>query len=467
MKKLYKLLGIIVVEAIIGTALVGCPNPSGGNGEHEQTATYISTDSDGNRYTLAITGSTGRAARYAAQTGDRFVLTVELFSNGTYSLALTCSGTVGSAHNDGTETTLSLNVNGQPLSITISGTTMTVITGTIVLEDGDTIIAPGGVTPVVPDAPVTADVYIAGSYGAGIPCYWKNGVKTDLPLPGYNRGWTEKIFMDGNDIYVLGNVDAENGDRGAYWKNGNLTVLPGGYASDMIVSNGDIYIAGEYSVLLEDGYNYSRPCYWKNGTRIDLDFERIEGLGGRARSIALAGDVLYIGGELVVTNSYVACYWKNGIRTDIAVADAYSLAMAVSGSDVFMTGQINNDDPAWYSKNTSVYFLTGGYSVALAIAVSGNDVYVAGAKGTGESETAYYWKNGEPHLLDSGNTEKASFANGITVVNGDVYIAGQVNVFYDFQGGNSTSTACYWKNGVRIDLLDNAGTSGIFVAAKE
>jgi hypothetical protein len=70
-------------------------------------------------------------------------------------------------------------------------------------------------------------------------------------------------------------------------------------------------------------------------------------------------------------------------------------------------------------------------------------------------------------MLPGTSAGKDSFAYGITVVNGDVYAAGQINVFYDFQSGDSSSTACYWKNGVRVDLLENAGANDIFVAVKD
>ncbi|MDR1278096.1 MAG: hypothetical protein LBK02_05055, partial [Treponema sp.] len=427
MKKHYKLLGIIAIGVAIGAALMGCPNLSGGNENNggPQTAIYISTDSDGNRYTLTITGNTNRAARYAAQTGDGFVLTIELFSNETYSLALTYSGTIDLAQNDGTEITLSLSVNGQPLSITINGTTMTVITGTIILDNGETITAPEEVTPVVPDVPVITDVYVAGSYGAGIPCYWKNGVKTDLPLTeGEYRSSADKIIVDGTDIYVLGYVDNGSRSLGCYWKNGTLTLLSNnGYARGFAVSNGVVYVVGSYEVFAGDGY-ISRPCYWINGAKTDLfigEYNQIE-----APAIAVAGGTVYIAGTYVVPDgngegTWYACYWRDGIRTDISATDSYARAMAVSGNDVFMAGWRLHDGSAWYSKNTNVYSLARGNSSAYAIAVSGSDVYIAGFSGNGSTRQASYWKNFTLNMLPGTSAGKDSFAYGITVVNGDVY----------------------------------------------
>jgi hypothetical protein len=473
------------MAAITGMVLAGCPNPSGRNGENEnngepQTATYISTDSAGNRYTLEIIENTGRAARYAVQTGDRFILTIELFKNETYSLALTCSGTVDSAQNTGTVIRLSLSVNGEPLNITISGTAMTVITGSIMLDNGETITAPDEVTPVVPDAPVAADVYVAGSYGAGIPCYWKNGVKTDLPLAeGEYRGSADKIIVDGTDIYILGTVDNGSRSLGCYWKNGALSVLlNSGYATDFAVSNADMYIVGHYQPSSDVS---AIPCYWRNGIKTDLAIGP-GGTQGVARAIAVSGSTVFIAGDYYVPRddygNYIdiqrGCYWINGARTDLPGEDYYYVeSIAVNGSDIFLTGWFAAVNPrhSWLYKNGNTSILPSGStqdSAAHDITIYNNDAYIAGFSGNGSTRQASYWKNFTLNMLSGTSPGKDSFAYGITVVNGDIYVAGQVNVFFDFQDGNSSSTACYWKNGARVDLLDNAGASGIFVvAAKE
>jgi hypothetical protein len=115
-----------------------------------QSVTYFSEDGDGNFYTLVITENTGRSARYIPQNGDSFTFTVELFNNGNYSVALTYSGTVESAaEKSGTEIEIKITVNGEELTITVSGTDMTVIKGKIVDDNGETVVeTPETLTPM-------------------------------------------------------------------------------------------------------------------------------------------------------------------------------------------------------------------------------------------------------------------------------------------------------------------------------
>jgi hypothetical protein len=155
-----KLFGIIAFTAFIGFLLTGCSNPANGNDPPApQTATYTSADESGNRYTLTVTENTDRSARYAAQTGDRFELKIELFNNGSYSLGLVYSGVIDSAATSGATITLNLAINETALHITISGTTMTMIATVNPAEEiplnqgayaGDTIPPPNTVTPVAP-----------------------------------------------------------------------------------------------------------------------------------------------------------------------------------------------------------------------------------------------------------------------------------------------------------------------------
>jgi hypothetical protein len=122
------------------------------------------------------------------------------------------------------------------------------------------------------------DVYIAGYYTAGVytntACYWKNGERTDLPVPAG---------------------------------------VPGSFSNDIaIASNADVYIVGYY---YNSAAGNTTACYWKNGTRTDL-------LGTNSSAVGIAissdGDV-YISG---VTGNSTPCYWKNGVRTNLPSGSA-------------------------------------------------------------------------------------------------------------------------------------------------
>ena len=110
-----------------------------------------------------------------------------------------------------------------------------------------------------------------------------------------------------------------------------------------------------------------------------------------------------------------ACYWQNGTRVDLDGRAAS--AIAVSGSDVYVAGTYLDGNPqACYWKNGTRVDLDG--HEARAIAVSGSDVYVAGS-----------------YL---GTVYGVGMYNSQTIV---------------------TDKACYWKNGVRVDL-PNPGVGG-------
>jgi len=77
-------------------------------------------------------------------------------------------------------------------------------------------------------------------------------------------------------------------------------------------------------------------------------------------------------------------------------------------------------------------------------------VYVAGAVSTGTGSNACYWKDGLRVDLPGAN----GIAYGIAVANGHVYVVGQYS---------NSDTWCYWIDGVRYDLTGNGYFSKIKV----
>jgi hypothetical protein len=107
-----------------------------------QTAVYVGTDNDGNRYTLEITEK--NSARYTAKGGDSFKLTVELLEDGNYNVALVYSGIISSTTENETGITIAVNVNGNSLNITIENVEITSIEGDIVDESGSNVVTSPG-----------------------------------------------------------------------------------------------------------------------------------------------------------------------------------------------------------------------------------------------------------------------------------------------------------------------------------
>jgi hypothetical protein len=102
-----------------------------------------------------------------------------------------------------------------------------------------------------------------------IPSLWINGKWTELSrIDPANLGQARGVFLDGMDIYVSGKT-REASDVPCFWKNGVRIDLPAaaknhvtsGDAGGLCVFGGDVYVAGSMSYM---------PCYWKNGAQISL-----------------------------------------------------------------------------------------------------------------------------------------------------------------------------------------------------
>ena len=125
--------------------------------------------------------------------------------------------------------------------------------------------------------PASGKVYIAGtsrnSMNNDFPCYWKDGIRTDLPVPPLSlSGEASSIAVSGTDVYAAGNYDIGSKGVPCYWKNGIRTDLSPidnantAEVTSMYVSGADLYCAG-YS---RSSLNIALPCYWKNGIRTNL-----------------------------------------------------------------------------------------------------------------------------------------------------------------------------------------------------
>ena len=154
MKNLLKLIGFIALVAVIGFSMAGCGDLDPGGGP--QKATYVSEDDNGNKYTLEIEetgGRSARSARSAAQPGDYFKLTVEYstaLGSGNLNMKFEYTGNVGAAQASGETVKLTLDLNGERITITIVGTQMDVITGKIVDPKNGNVVSDdaGYITPV-------------------------------------------------------------------------------------------------------------------------------------------------------------------------------------------------------------------------------------------------------------------------------------------------------------------------------
>jgi hypothetical protein len=321
----------------------------------------------------------------------------------------------------------------------------------------------------------TPAIYITGNYAKNDrilhACYWKGGVRTDLSVPAtaLYGSVASKIIASGNNIYIIGAY--YESDRSTvpaklcYWKNGTRTELPipataiFARLSGITVVGNDVYVVGDYNDNNENNF-----CYWKNGTRTNV----FKGQNYLTSGITVVGNDIYISGYYsTYTPPNVAYYWKNSVQTTLpvpALASPKTSAITSYGNNIYISGEYYDGyyTLPCYWKNGSRIDLAqplsnnkfGGSTSFIEIV--GGDVYVTGSYYYTDTMTACYWKNDLITVLQVPTGTKESNANSIAVLDDSVYIAG--SYYYD----NSSSKACYWKDGKRTDLPLPSGTVNSF-----
>ncbi len=147
------------------------------------------------------------------------------------------------------------------------------------------------------------DVYVVGSYKKSIdayaarPCYWKNGLRFELSgSPAYEP--THLLVDERGVVVSLGS---------GIWRDGVYTELsapPGAHAGPGFIlrHDNDLYVAGSVVFSAASG-DYTMPCYWKNGVRIDLPLPSEGGV--------MTGNVVRLA---MVNNSLFAAGWYRGAQ---------------------------------------------------------------------------------------------------------------------------------------------------------
>ena len=192
------------------------------------------------------------------------------------------------------------------------------------------------------------DVYVAGSvsqttqtspnstYTGSVAVLWKNG--TAVPLTdGLHSSIAYSVFVSGSDIYVAGyaaQTQEGNDNEATYWKNGNPVTLAGQIPSAVV----SIFVAGQD--VLAAGNTSSGPVYWKDGTQFSLT-------GSDATQIVVSNGNVYVSGvnypsspiygnlrNNVTSSSYLgATYWENSNPNPLAPGAYSSEANAIAVVD--------------------------------------------------------------------------------------------------------------------------------------
>lgn len=329
----------------------------------------------------------------------------------------------------------------------------------------------GSGTQTPPPPPPAPDIYIAGLHGSNA-AYWKNGTEVDLAsVPGspaadaiavsgstvvaagaslinlaYVQGyvWTNgaavalndnglqtqpnSVALSGSDVYVAGysfNYDPNNPvGYAVLWKNGvpthltaSITSADNGLniATQVVLSGSDVYVAGSQFVTTQSG-DVPQALYWKNGTAVTLtDGSYAAGASG----IAVSGSDVYVSG--VVCNPDCApYYWKNGAGTQLASAvdqDGTS-SIAVGNGNVWITGDYDGQPIAFDNgQQLSLPFASGSITTTHGSAAYSDDFYTVGSADDLQTnqQTAIAWKNQQQLLTVTFDGQNSAFV-GIAVV---------------------------------------------------
>jgi hypothetical protein len=207
------------------------------------------------------------------------------------------------------------------------------------------------------------------------------------------------------------------------------------------------------SVNADTYFKDVKPYYWKDGVPIRLPMPPGAD-GASAFGTYFAGNKTYVTG---FAHGVDDGYWEDGTWHTMPNFEflgengipIFKKLAYFSDTETYIAGYRTNGserEPGYY-KNGVWHALSipeDSWCDLMSMMVEGQDVYLVGYVQVIPSNGMYqacYWKNGEFHLLSANPSEQESFATGIDLQNGDIYIVGMYDT-YQFRSSG------YWKNGV-------------------
>jgi len=252
------------------------------------------------------------------------------------------------------------------------------------------------------------DVYAAGMHN-GQAVYWKNNTEVQLSNTSGKRiyGHAYDIAVDNRngDVYVVGyeriydrpDMYSPFSDWARCWKNGKpvpLNVIGASNATSVAIDykTGDVYIAGSD----DDPQVKNHIKYWKNGEPVKIINDPFP---VQPASIRIVNNNIYIPGKYEQPGGTRVAYWCGDkgtvFLTDLSLNQNRAIAIAVSGKNVYVSGEENGFVKYWKNGVPTVLTRGGSYFDPYKIAVDGDDVYVAGLGELDGSTGMRYWKNGQ------------------------------------------------------------------------
>jgi hypothetical protein len=222
-------------------------------------------------------------------------------------------------------------------------------------------------------------------------------------------------------------------------------------------ANNTVHLAG----ILDNSCDGGVVSYWKDGVHTALVGQDTCSL---ISSLYVDGKTVFIGGSRYTTTSpSEAVVWKDGVGT--VLDEVFGRPLIISRNNNLFGVWLDIGFAKWvvHNSGTSQPIVdTANDIFPTGLALIGDDVYVSGSSwyhdGSPNSPSYSHtqcWKDGQLIFRES----ELSNAGSIFIHQNDIYMAGYV-------GAWPNVAACYWKNGNRINLADNATATSIFVTDK-
>jgi|SRR5690606_14627717 hypothetical protein len=303
------------------------------------------------------------------------------------------------------------------------------------------------------------DVYFIGyrmDEYLGAPNYYKNNIAYPLEVNGDTKVYPADIAVSDGDVYVVGTENMEAGlvPKVVIWKNGKRSELPipeskEAQATSVFIKGKDVFVTGLYVPKnLERGVG----VVWKNGEPIfKTDGKRTT----RFKEVIVVGDDVYaVGHEHLPEGGIVSKYWKNGKAVKMSDPDivTYTTSIAVDGSDIYVLGYIdelsktNRSLTLW--KNQQPQHLISSRSVIRGgqVVFENGSVYACGYEQVGSKYEPRLFKDGVIQHLEDNNSNH-TYTSDLKVYQDNALVLGRM------YGENTLTKSVLWVNGKAVDLV--------------
>jgi hypothetical protein len=240
---------------------------------------------------------------------------------------------------------------------------------------------------------------------------------------------------EGIDTYYLGND--------SYWKNGiqHKLDMPEGFKylhkTNMIVSNGKVFVIGSFEIDADNGGSHIQACYWQDGIFSAFSTDS---------NIIVNPDNVSVSNGTIYAFSHTGDWWAGKIQNKVEGETSRLYDLFVYNNTVYMAGyNFDNDMVPCYWMNNNKFILstpkTYYTAKATGIFVDGGNVYCCGDR----LGKIFYWINGQLFNIET-PSENSYETNDIIVSSGKTFIFGTFSRAKEV--GIYTPSYCYWEDGI-------------------